>query len=70
MVFPDGCSNVRIWCSLEACIVLVVCAVVFWLYQVTESEQVLSVKKLIAKEFDVPEERQRLVFKGKTLAGM
>ena len=38
--------------------------------QVTESAAISSFKTLIAEEFNIPAECQRLVFKGKTLAGM
>lgn len=37
--------------------------------QVTASEPVISVKRMVARELDVPVHLQRLVFKGKTLAG-
>ena len=37
--------------------------------QVTAAEPILSVKRMVAKELDVPVHLQRLVFKGKTLAG-
>ncbi|XP_065174636.1 ubiquilin-2-like [Sycon ciliatum] len=37
-------------------------------FEVAESEVVRAFKQLIAPEFDVPERRQRLVFKGKTLS--
>lgn len=37
--------------------------------QVADTEAVVSFKQLVAREFDVPEHCQRLVFRGKTLAG-
>ncbi|PIK54193.1 putative ubiquitin-like protein 4A [Apostichopus japonicus] len=36
--------------------------------EVTASEPVISVKRMVARELDVPVHLQRLVFKGKTLA--
>ncbi len=36
--------------------------------EVTASEPILSVKRMVAKELDVPVHQQRLVFKGKTLS--
>ncbi|XP_022103940.1 ubiquitin-like protein 4A-B [Acanthaster planci] len=36
--------------------------------EVTATEPILSVKRMVAKELDVPVHQQRLVFKGKTLS--
>ena len=37
--------------------------------QVSENDQILLVKQLASEKLDVPVDQQRLVFKGKTLAG-
>lgn len=36
--------------------------------EVTDVESIVSVKRMVAREFDVPVHLQRLVFRGKTLA--
>lgn len=37
--------------------------------QVSENERISLVKQLASEKLDVPVDQQRLVFKGKTLAG-
>lgn len=71
---PAICSD-RIGFSVRTALTLINTALVLYSFlahkiiQVSENDQISLVKKLASEKLDVPVEQQRLVFKGKTLAG-